>query len=716
MSDAAERNEVHPMTDAPQRAAKDPTCSHDSSLTNSTSEDVKNLLALNSNHSMSAAAAAAEDSPRGSRKHVTVMAHHHTASSDLSSSSTDFGTIRKSFRRSEMTTPSAEGGSEGGYAGSASCSSCTQHSSQRLLSSSRKRPRTETTSSSDIADFSSSYSITSEDEDEEETMEWLTTKPKSNQETSSSSSSPLLTLGCEVMAHVLTFLEPLETLKVLTMPLSRDYVNRFSRQAELWRVLCLLEPFRATIQDENDSEDSSLESSMGASADPTKYRLLYTTFCRCLRYLRRIQDDAANGRPPTIMDRYSENQSLQEFLARARTAVVQRSRNDPILASSIPKQQGNDATNNEEREAPIGVADDGSDTSSAGAELKKKKKKPKVVYGNSIITQRLLGPTAEGIAGQRELPWSCAIFSIVNWMVAFYDVQGIQTMCLKVLPQLLEDESQRVVAQRANLDKVVLRAMTLFPNCGVLHTAAFHTIVLLARPLGGREGMLFHTHMLSSSAGIFGEAGISCLLDSMRRFQENEVLQAMSCWSLVNIALQPAQKLVLVRLGGVQVTLAAMRHHAQSAEVQFRALFCLINLVIPMESEHARGVLDNLVSEIVRLVVLAMRSFGQSQAVVNRACLVLHNLSLTNDYHSTLLLDDDCLPLLEWCLTTFGHDDVLKKSATGTIQRLQATLSSNPNLRNLRKRQTPQQASLEQTHSEAVAQHEQSRRQRRENN
>ena len=177
------------------------------------------------------------------------------------------------------------------------------------------------------------------------------------------------------------------------------------------------------------------------------------------------------------------------------------------------------------------------------------------------------------------LPWSCAIYSIVNWMAAFSDVEGIQTMCLKVLPLILENEQHRITAQRAGLTDIVLRGMVMFPDSPQLHTASFHTIVLLARPLGGQEGMLFHSSMVNSS-GIFdsgnsaegGKNGIAVMLDSMRRFSHDGVLQAMSCWSLVNIALAPAQKSVLVSLGGIEATANAMMCHPYNAEVQVRHL------------------------------------------------------------------------------------------------------------------------------------------------
>lgn len=159
-------------------------------------------------------------------------------------------------------------------------------------------------------------------------------------------------------------------------------------------------------------------------------------------------------------------------------------------------------------------------------------------------------------------------------------------MCMNILPYLLEDDLHRQAAQSAGLANIILEAMIRFPHSVQLYIAAFHTTVLLTRPLGGREGMLLHCSKVSY--GIVGngprqhrKSSISVIIEAMNRFVDNEVLQAMSCWSLVNIALSPSQKSLLVRHGGIQATLNAMRHHPSCAEVQFRALFALINLVIP---------------------------------------------------------------------------------------------------------------------------------------
>ena len=413
----------------------------------------------------------------------------------------------------------------------------------------------------------------------------------------------IFNLSSDIMAHCMTFLDPPQVHDLLTMPLSKEWRSSFTMPQDLWRVLCLMEPFKAKFDtDGNDSDDSSFPMHSGLEVKHLlgQYRLLYTSFVKCIRYLERIKDDAMNGRPPSIngylggndVSPLRTNENLKTFLARARSIIVKNKK----------QMSDSDGESSDTMSDHIGVTDDQSAAESfqgvaTASRTKKKRKTNKQVpiankglkFGHSQITQRLLGPSVSGEAGHVNLPWSCAIYSIVNWMVAFADVEGIQIMCLKVLPLLLENESQRTIAQRAGLTDIVLRGMVLFPDSVQLHTAAFHTIVLLARPLGGREGMLFHCSMVSSS-GIFhngskaGKNGIAIMLDSVRRFESDEVLQAMSCWSLVNIALAPSQKAVLVKLGGISAVANSMMQHPFNAEVQFRALFALINLVIPCKS------------------------------------------------------------------------------------------------------------------------------------
>lgn len=598
---------------------------------------------------------------------------------------------------------------------------------------------------------------------------------------------PILTVGSDIMAHILTFLHPPEILDVLTTPLSKTWQRNFTQSPELWRVLCLVEPFKANMDDESSSEVSS--NNEGSTSDSgesfcsmdkedsfrksslDKYRSLYTAFVRCMKYLSQIREDAMSGRPPAYIDygykrgasssaavrritssssppaiHATKNKHLQNFFAEARGFVMRSGEN-----------RGDTAEIESQNIPVLSSAAKVLSISKKRRRTGKEKEKTGLKFGTSMITGRLLGPTSTGEAGNMNLPWSCAIYSIVNWMTAYSEVEGIQTLCLKVLPCILEDEQQRQTAQTARLTDVVLRAMVMFPESEKLHIAAFHTIVLLARPHGGREGMLFHSSMLAT--GIFGvisqqgKSGIAVMLDSMRRFQDSPVLSAMSCWALVNIALASEQKVALVKLGGIQATINAMSRHPLSAEVNFRALFALINLVIPSvnleetreegvanaDEEHVirpaaaaadsnaqlnripqeesdeisasgeREIINELVGEVTSLVVLAMRNFCSSEAILNRACLVLHNLSLTDDYHTTLLWTPQCYQMLEWCVTNYRTDQVLQQSATGTLHRLRLTLSQNEDIR-VRFREslrTQQHIAMEQAQKEALRLNEQ---------
>ena len=355
-----------------------------------------------------------------------------------------------------------------------------------------------------------------------------------------------------------------------------------------------------------------------------------------------------------------------------------------------------------------------------------------------MITKRLWGPTAAGVPSHLNLPKSFAIYSIVNWMVAHPNVRGIQIMCIKALPALLDDEQQRVIGRRVGLVEVIMCAMLRFPECIDLHIAVFHAIVLLARPLGGREGMLFNdglaeaaksigltsrielsdsmslaarcgghpsnpfrksNHSFFKSHNIDGEdygkrTGIAILLESMARFWYSEKLQSMACWALVNVALVPLQKNMLMKLGGVQAVLSAMERHSDSFDVQFRALFALINLAVPchesdfvFDSINAADatlqetlVLNSLRAKIANLSVSAMKKFHTSESILNRGCLVIHNLSRTPECIRMLLDTPDCPQILKYCLENHSTDKVLRRSVFKTLQRMHHYLEQHPEI------------------------------------
>lgn len=117
-----------------------------------------------------------------------------------------------------------------------------------------------------------------------------------------------------------------------------------------------------------------------------------------------------------------------------------------------------------------------------------------------------------------------------------------------------------------------------------------------------------------------------------------------------------------------------------------------------------KEIIDESVMDIATMVVQAMKNFCSSEAILNRACLVLHNLSLSPEYHSMILFSPNCFQMLEWSLANYRNDQVLQQSAFGTLQRLRVTLSHDKDLRAkfTKELHCQQQAILHQAHQEAI--------------
>ena len=176
--------------------------------------------------------------------------------------------------------------------------------------------------------------------------------------------APIFNLSSDLMAHCMAYLEPPVVHTLLTMPLSKDWYQNFTKPQDLWRVLCLTPPFNARFDADEDSSSDEYLASYPTHPDIDvkhllgRYRILYTSFVRCMKYLSRIKDDAVNGRPPSVIDYGSADlnalplpasESLKRFLARARGVVVKNKHKR--------KKSGT-------ADDPIGINDDGSSVES----------------------------------------------------------------------------------------------------------------------------------------------------------------------------------------------------------------------------------------------------------------------------------------------------------------------------------------------------------------
>ena len=232
-------------------------------------------------------------------------------------------------------------------------------------------------------------------------------------------------------------------------------------------------------------------------------------------------------------------------------------------------------------------------------------------------------------------------------------VAGVQVRCFRTLADRLHCETFRKNALDRYIHVICASTLSGSSTSATTCNRGPSPSSFWRGPIGGAEGMVYHRGMASRGLDAFlGESGgIAAVLRSMRIHGKNANVQAMGCWSLVNLALNHQQKLALLALDGIDAVLAAMAHHPSTLDVQFRALFALINLVIPEAGSVSTNTMDcgeNAAhARVVRGVLAAMRHFPESEKLVRCGCLVLHNLSLDDKNVPHLLAFGVARPLTE---------------------------------------------------------------------
>ena len=135
-------------------------------------------------------------------------------------------------------------------------------------------------------------------------------------------------VGVDIMANILTHLEPTEVYTILSTPISKTWRATFTTPDDLWKVLCLSGPFYAKLDTaKDDSSDDSLPICKNTEVRHLFgcHRLLYSSFHRCNRYLDKIKEDSIRGlgSNDNVLETdaqhlFSGNSSLKDFFARAR--------------------------------------------------------------------------------------------------------------------------------------------------------------------------------------------------------------------------------------------------------------------------------------------------------------------------------------------------------------------------------------------------------------
>jgi len=287
------------------------------------------------------------------------------------------------------------------------------------------------------------------------------------------------------------------------------------------------------------------------------------------------------------------------------------------------------------------------------------------------------------------------VSGVVDVLLFFLNAMGVIRQNISNLRKILEQEDLRIEARKVSMGTLLLQLLERYTPHKDIQLHCLHSLVLLARPTGGSEGMIFHRQNTRLAHLRLFEEGMdwtSAVLTSMRIHRKCAELIATGCWALVNLALHPAQKQQLLHGGALTAVAEAMRVHPCNSQVQFRAQFALINLVapdrdpepLPEEVEQPRRRMFQLqgaaqppsknsenLKELTTLVLKAMDTFKREKEVVSRGCLVLHNLSLDLGVHRMLLTVGVAARLAE-VLVWYAGDPFLCQSAANTLRRLGA--------------------------------------------
>mmetsp|Transcript_21327 Transcript_21327/g.44408 ORF Transcript_21327/g.44408 Transcript_21327/m.44408 type:complete len:589 (+) Transcript_21327:345-2111(+) len=494
----------------------------------------------------------------------------------------------------------------------------------------------------------------------------------------------LLRLNIDSMALVLSFLEVDESYRFLTWPLNKAYRKTFCESVYLWQQLCIGDPFRC-------NPGSAPLVMLGNMYTDTfcPARGQYMSFMKCKQYVNKLSSGSVGN--------LLASESLQESVVGAGSRVVGS-------GSHITGRTGSLAVVFDKKGLP---------GKGGGAAEQEKFREGAVVTsgsGMSELTRRLLGigKHAEMMVGREKnilasnllniktsfeaLPWTSPLYVLVNWLKFYGHVEGIVAICLEALPPILEDREVRTNAWNngIRIPDMIFDFMLAFPCNARINVAAMHNFVFLSRPMGPSEGCLFQSGFMRESLAIGGGGGgggnevaaqsgkkakrrhgVLVIFDAMDRFWDNPNVMSMACWGLVNISLVDRHKAIMLQLGAIEKVLAAIRNHPENQEVAYRALFCLVNFVVPADEGgggpgggrqnalhlfHDRSghggsgdvpkTLDAQLGGILETTIFCIYKWINNAEIVSRSTLILHNLSITENYERMLLLTPGCLNAL----------------------------------------------------------------------
>lgn len=209
----------------------------------------------------------------------------------------------------------------------------------------------------------------------------------------------------------------------------------------------------------------------------------------------------------------------------------------------------------------------------------------------------------------------------------------LQTLAVRGLGVLALNESNRALMNSIGAVAHTLAMMRSLSDDAALIACAAWSLVIFTRPLGASEGSTYIRSLnmrISAEETVSAvdnpqETGAQLIARLMRLHSARPAVLAKLSWSLVNLSVTESRKHIIVDAGLVECVCDNLQRFPAHAELVYRSIFCLVNLV------GMPAVQDRLMTRgVVAHVVHAMQAFPYYWSLQRSAVVVVRALAYCN--------------------------------------------------------------------------------------
>lgn len=169
--------------------------------------------------------------------------------------------------------------------------------------------------------------------------------------------------------------------------------------------------------------------------------------------------------------------------------------------------------------------------------------------------------------------------------------------------------------------------------------------------------------------------GHAIIIMTMRKWRENEIIQAGGCRCITNMTCQfPDAKKSFSKIGGIESVIVAMQEYPDSLQVQGYGCGALMNIICGHGAETADVALtmaDRFVNGLdgIAVVVRAMRSFPEDTKIQLGGCGLFQNLAQNKAYIYSMM-QEGAVAAVGASLSAHPNDQNIKKAAGSFMKKV----------------------------------------------